>query len=73
MGKERENFYQKLKRSPEEWHTHKRMETYLKYFDGHKRLSQSEENKCVKKVPPFNSSLVTPSLSCVHIHSLCSD
>ena len=42
-GKERENSYQKLKRSPKEWHnqTHGSL---IKYFDGHRRLSQSEEN-----------------------------
>ena len=45
MGKERENSYQKLNL----WRkgTHKHMETYLKYFDGHRCLSQSEESKCM--------------------------
>ena len=37
--------------------TCKQTATWSKYFDGHSRLSQSEEN-------------VMPSLSCVHIHSL---
>ena len=27
--------------------THKHMETYSKYFDGHRHLSQSEESKCM--------------------------
>ena len=34
MGKERENSYQKMKRSPEESHT----EAKWKYFDGHRHL-----------------------------------
>ena len=40
-GKDRENSYQKLKRSPEEMNKH----TYLKYFDSQRRNSQSEERK----------------------------
>ena len=46
MGKERKTF-------PKNWRdlwrkgTHKHTGTYLKYFDGHKRLSQSEESKCM--------------------------
>ena len=44
--KKREKSYQKLKRSPEEWHT-QTPETYSKYFDGHRHLSQSEESECM--------------------------
>jgi hypothetical protein len=48
MGKDRESSYQKLKRSPEKRHTHKYMETYLKYstvtdvFLSQKRLNLCE-------------------------------
>ena len=28
--------------------THKHTETYLKYFDGHRCLSQSEESECIR-------------------------
>ena len=42
-GKERENSSQKLKRSPEERHTQKHRN--LKYFDGRRHLSQSEESE----------------------------
>ena len=45
-GKERENSYQKLKRSPEERH----METKSIYFDCHRRLSQSLESECNSNV-----------------------
>ena len=45
MGKERENL-QELKRFPEE-STHKHTETHLKYFNGHRRFSQSKESKCM--------------------------
>jgi hypothetical protein len=64
MEKERENSYRKLKRSSEERHT----ETYSKYIDGDRCLSQSEESKCM-----WTHSIVTPSLPCVHIHLLSSD
>ena len=46
QNKEKENSYQKLKRSPEE-STQKHTETYSKYFDGYRHLSQSEENECM--------------------------
>ena len=42
-GKESENSYQKLKRSPKDRHT----QTVLRYFDWHGRLSQSDESKCL--------------------------
>ena len=42
-GKESENYYQKLKRSPRDRHT----KTVLRYFDWYGRLSQSEESKCL--------------------------
>ena len=45
-AKESENSYQKLKRS--RWTgTRKHKVTKLKYFDGHGRLSQSEEGGCM--------------------------
>ena len=40
-GKERENFYQKLKRSLEERHTQTQGNLF-EYFDGYRHLSQSE-------------------------------
>ena len=43
MGKEWENSYQKMKRSPKVRHTQHR-KTYLKHFDDHRYLSQSEES-----------------------------
>ena len=45
MRKGRKNSYRKLKRSLEKRHKH--METYLKYFDDHRCLSQSEGSKCM--------------------------
>ena len=42
-GKESENSYQKLKRSPRDRHT----KTVSRYFDRHSRLYQSEESKCL--------------------------
>ena len=42
-GKENENSYLKLKRSPRDRHT----KTVSKYFDWHGRLCQSEESKCL--------------------------
>ena len=46
-GKESENSYQELKRSPKDRHTHTHTETVSRYFDRHGRLSQSEESKCL--------------------------
>ena len=43
-GKESENSYQKLKRSPKDRHT----ETVSRYFDRHGRLFQSEKSKCLR-------------------------
>ena len=40
-GKESENSYQELKRSPKDTHT----QTVSRYFDRNGRLSQSEESK----------------------------
>ena len=40
------NSYQKLKRSPMERHM-QTTETYSKYFEGHRRLCQSEESECM--------------------------
>ena len=44
-GKEREI----TKNSRDIWRkgTHKHMETYSKYFDGHRHLSQSEQSECM--------------------------
>ena len=44
--KERENSYQKW-RDLQGKGTHKHMEMYLKYYDGHRLLSQSEESGCM--------------------------
>jgi hypothetical protein len=45
-GKKRENSHQKLKRSLEQ-STSKHTENYLRYFNGHRHLSQSEESECM--------------------------
>ena len=42
-GKESENSYQELKRSPKDRHT----QTVSRYFDRHGRIFQSEESKCL--------------------------
>ena len=44
LTQERQHFYQKMKRSPEERNT----KTYLIYFYDHRCLSQSEESKCTR-------------------------
>ena len=54
-GKESENSYQKLKRSPEDRHT----ETKLKYFDGHCRPSQSEQSECMWARAQFSVRVLT--------------
>ena len=51
-------------------HTNTHRETKSKYFDGHGRLSQSEESECMWA---HDKDGVTRVLSCTHTHSLSSD
>ena len=71
MGKERENSYQKLKRSSYERHpeTNSNISKVTAIFLNQKRFKfPSIHSSHNPLVAPFKKSLVTPSLSCVHIH-----
>jgi hypothetical protein len=46
-GKESEKNLPKIEEITVDRHTNTHMETKSKYFEGHDRLSQSEESKCM--------------------------